>query len=70
MTPDPARQRWLILVLIRLVSAAGAVFALILLARAEPVAVKLLAGAIILSALWVMAFVPAALAKRWRTPPE
>ena len=67
---DPARRRWLALVLIRIGGAAGAVFGLALLARAPDGAwpAKALGIAIVLAALWMMAIVPRALARRWRSP--
>lgn len=70
MSPDDAmaRRRWGMLVLTRLVAMAGAVFGLILAARAHGTAPKVLGVAILVSALVVMAVVPAALAHRWRSP--
>ena len=68
MATDPARSRWLILVLVRLATAAAAVLGIILLARAEDTPSKVLGGALVLVALWSMAVVPQALARRWRSP--
>ena len=70
MTPDDtrARQRWLAIVGSRLAGSAGAVFGLILAARSHDWPVKVLGVAITLSALAVIAIVPASLAHRWRTP--
>ena len=68
MTSDPARNHWLVLVLVRLASAGGAVLGLLLLARSEQFEIKLLAVALILAALYVMGVVPLALARRWKTP--
>lgn len=65
---DPARTRWLLIAAARLAGTAGAVFGVILLARAQAIAPKLLGIAIVASALAMMAIVPAALARRWRTP--
>jgi predicted membrane-bound spermidine synthase len=70
VSADPARNRWLVLVLVRIVAACGAVLGLVLLARAVTWPPKLLGVAIVLSALYVMAVVPRALAHRWRTPPR
>lgn len=70
MTPDPARNRWLALVFIRLVTALGAVLGVILLAQGEETGRKLLGGAILLASLWAMAVLPPALARRWRSPVE
>lgn len=65
-----ARQRWLVLSLVRLGGSAGAVFALVLIGRAHSLAPKLLGIAIVMSALLMIAVVPRALARRWRTPPD
>jgi hypothetical protein len=70
MTPDDtrARKRWLAMVGSRLAGSAGAVFGLVLAARSHDWPVKVLGVAITLSALAVIAIVPASLAHRWRTP--
>jgi hypothetical protein len=69
--PDTlARNRYLTIVASRLVAAAGAVFGLVLLSRGISIGQKILGTAIVISAMIVMAVVPAALARRWRTPPE
>ncbi|HEU0043793.1 hypothetical protein [Sphingomonas sp.] len=68
MTDDPAKGRWLMLVLVRLAGAAGAFFGLLLIGRAQALEPKLLGMAIVLSALVMIATVPRALARRWRTP--
>jgi hypothetical protein len=65
---DPARARWLYMTLARLVGAAGAVLGVLLLAQGDTTARKVLGGAIVLASLWVMAIVPQALARRWRSP--
>lgn len=70
MTSDPARPRWLALVLVRLVTASVAVLGVVLLADGEELSRKLLGGAIVVVALWTMAIVPRALAHRWRSPIE
>lgn len=68
MTPDAlARNRWFAIVGVRLAAVAGAVLGLILLARAGDWPTKLLGVAIVLSALYMMAVVPRALAHRWRS---
>ena len=64
-----ARKRWLAITLTRIAGAAGAVFGLILIARAHTLGPKILGTAIVLSALAMMAIVPRSLAERWRTPP-
>lgn len=63
-----ARRRWLAIVLARLAGTAGAVFGLVLLARAPTRASQLLGIAIVLSALLMIVVVPRSLARRWRTP--
>jgi hypothetical protein len=69
--PDTlARNRYLAIVASRLVAAAGAVFGLILLSRGISLGQKVLGVGIVISAMIVMAVVPAALARRWRTPPR
>lgn len=65
-----AQKRWLVLVGTRLGGVAGAVFGMVLLARAQEWAPKLIGVGIVLSALAVIAIVPASLAHRWRTPPR
>ena len=64
-----ARRRWLAMVGSRIAGSLGAVFGLILAVRAPDMVTKVLGVAITLSALVVIATVPAALAHRWRTPP-
>ena len=70
MSPTDAQalRRWLLIQLARLAGFAGAILGLLLLARAERFGPKLLGIAIVLSALFMIATVPAALAHRWRTP--
>jgi len=72
MTPDDdrAQRRWMAITGVRLGGMAGAVFGLVLAARADDLLPKLLGIAILLSALAVMAIVPASLAHRWRSRPE
>ena len=68
MTDDPARARWFALVGSRLAGVTGAVFGLVLLGRAATTGQRVLGAAIVLSALLIIAIVPRALARRWRTP--
>lgn len=70
LSPDDhlARRRWLTITLTRLAGAAGAVFGLVLVGRAHALGPKLLGCAILLSALLMIAVVPRALARRWRSP--
>ena len=63
-------KHWSIIVGTRLAATAGAVLGLILIARTDAVAPKIIGTALVLSALFMMAVVPRALARRWRTPPE
>lgn len=64
-----ARNRYFMMTAARLGSAAGAVFGVVLAGRAESLPLKILGTAIVVSALIVMATLPRALARRWRTPP-
>lgn len=63
-----ARRRWLAITLTRLAGTAGAVFGLILIGRAQALSDRVLGAAIVISALLLVAVVPKALARRWRTP--
>ena len=62
------RHRWLAIVLARIAGSAGAVFGVVLLARAQTWPPRILGVGIVLAALYMMATVPAALAHRWRSP--
>ena len=70
MSGDPARTRWLAMVGSRIAGSLGAVFGLVLATRAHDWPTKALGIAITLSALAVIAILPASLAQRWRTPPR
>jgi hypothetical protein len=75
MSTEPAsdatvRGRYFAIVTTRIAGSAGAVFGIVLLARAHTVGPRILGVAIVLSALAMMALVPRSLAQRWRTPPE
>lgn len=68
MTPEHlARNRWFALVAIRIATAMGAVFGLIMVARAPDTAMRVLGAAIVLSALYAMAVVPRGLTSKWRS---
>ncbi len=71
MDPAPSdplvKRRWLTMTLTRLAGSTGAVFGLVLLGRAHTVGPKLLGAAIVLSALLMIAIVPRAMARRWRS---
>jgi hypothetical protein len=64
---DQARQRWLLLTLARIFPALGAAFGIVLIGRATEWPEKLLGLGIVLSALLVLATLPRALARRWRS---
>ena len=65
---DPALPRWIALSAVRVIGSFGAVLGVVLVGRAETTAPKLLGIAIVISALWMLAAVPRALAARWRSP--
>lgn len=69
MTEDErtARMRYLLMALSRLFGAAGAVMGLILMARGAALFDRLVGFGLTVSALWVMAVLPRALAARWRS---
>lgn len=69
---DPERRvrlRWLAITATRIAGAFGAILGIVLVARAATLPPKLLGTAIVASALLMLASVPRALARRWRTPP-
>ncbi|HVF95125.1 MAG TPA: hypothetical protein VM900_12500 [Sphingomonas sp.] len=72
MTDDDARARgrYFTMAATRLAGVAGAILGLVLVARATTMPLKLLGTALVLSALLMIAIVPRALARRWRTPPQ
>lgn len=65
-----ARNRWHIIVLVQILAAAGAVFGLLLAGRTPYWEHRLLGGAIVLTGMYLMYFLPKTLAHRWRTPPQ
>ena len=67
---DPARQRSFIIVAVRLIGVAGALFGVVLASRGVAWPHKVLGVAIVLSALAMIAIVPAGLAHRWRSGDE
>ncbi|MDH7971427.1 hypothetical protein QH494_04475 [Sphingomonas sp. AR_OL41] len=70
-SPDStARNRYLLIAGSRIIGSLGAILGIILLARAQDWPTKGLGVAIVLAALYMVATVPAALAHRWRTPPQ
>lgn len=70
MTKDPARSRYFMMVGVQIVAALGAALGLVIAGRATSWELTALGGAILLSGLYVIAVVPRALARRWRTPPQ
>jgi threonine/homoserine efflux transporter RhtA len=66
---DPAIRRYYLMTLARIVPVGGALFGLVLLGRATRWPEQALGIAVIVAALWVMATLPRALARRWSTPP-
>lgn len=68
--PDTtARDRYFILAGTRLAGVAGAMLGLVLLARGDTTVPRVIGTALVLAALLMIAIVPRALARRWRTPP-
>jgi hypothetical protein len=72
MTKDEAqaRNRYYAMMGVNLIAVAGAVFGLVIAGRTHDWAGSVLGGAIVLASLYMMAVVPRAMARRWRTPPE
>ena len=70
MTPTEAqsRNRYYAMTAVHILATAGAVFGLVIAGRAQSWGMTVLGGAIILSSLYMMAVVPRALARRWKTP--
>ena len=63
-----ARNRYFMITGVNLLATAGAVIGLLVAGRSNSWEGSILGGAILLSALYVMAIVPRAMARRWRTP--
>lgn len=71
MIGDPlARRRWFIIMAVRLIGVAGALFGVVLASRGIAWPHKILGVAIVFSALGMIAVVPAGLAHRWRSGDE
>lgn len=69
MSPDElARRRYYTMMAVEIAGVAGAVFGLVLAGRSEATLPRLLGGAIVVSALLMIAIVPRAMARRWRSP--
>ncbi|MBY0518965.1 MAG: hypothetical protein K2P79_00900 [Sphingomonas sp.] len=65
-----AQTRYYLMTLARIAGAGGAVFGIVILARAVDWPEKAIGLALTLAALWEMAVVPRALAARWKSKPE
>lgn len=65
-----ARNRYFAMVGANMAGVGGAVLGLLIAGRSHTTEMTMLGGALILASLYVMAAVPSALARRWRTPPE
>jgi len=72
MSPEDAlaRRRYYAMTGVHLIATAGAIFGLVIAGRGHDWYTTVLGGAIIISALFVMAIVPRAMARKWRSPPE
>jgi hypothetical protein len=72
MSPEEvqARNRYYAIAGVNILATAGAVLGLVIAGRSTAWEPTVLGGAIVLSSLYVMAVVPRAMARRWRTPPE
>ena len=69
--PDAqVRNRYFAITATRIAGSAGALLGLVLIARADAPLPKIIGTALVISALMMIAIVPRALARRWRTPPE
>lgn len=64
-----ARNRYYAMAGVNLIAAFGAVLGLLIAGRSQSWEMSVLGGAIILASLYMMAVVPRAMARRWRTPP-
>lgn len=63
-----ARTRYYMMTGVNLAGAAGAVLGLLLAGRAQNDYQLYLGGALLLASLYMMAVVPRAMARRWKTP--
>ena len=65
-----AQKRYFMIVGVNMLATAGAVLGLLVAGRSNSWEGSVLGGAILLSALYMMAVVPRALARRWKTPEQ
>ncbi|MET4896295.1 hypothetical protein RN629_03860 [Sphingomonadaceae bacterium jetA1] len=65
-----SRRRWFIIMAVRLIGVAGALFGVMLASRGVAWPEKALGVAIVMAALAMIAIVPAGLAHRWRSGGE
>ena len=63
-----AAKRYYAIAGMHLIATAGAVFGLVIAGRSTSIEYTVLGAAILLSSLYVMAVVPRAMARRWKTP--
>lgn len=68
MSGAEARRRWLAITAVRVAAPAGAILGVVLVGRSADWPTRLLGFALVASALVVLATVPRALARRWRSP--
>ena len=69
MNEDPARNRYFAMIGVQFVAVIGAVFGLVLMGRSTNWYLTVLGAAILVAGLYMMAVVPRAMARKWRTPP-
>ena len=65
-----ARNRYFLMTGANLAAALGAVLGLLIAGRATQTWQTVLGGALLLTALYLMATVPRSLARRWKTPEQ
>lgn len=72
MTPTDlqARNRYFTIMAVNIAAVAGAVLGLVILGRSNTIGPTVLGGALVLAALYMMAVVPRALARKWKTPEQ
>lgn len=63
-----AQKRYYLMTGVNLAGAAGAVLGLLIAGRSQTTEHTLLGGALILASLYIMAVVPRAMARKWKTP--